>query len=1667
MSKRTAGFDIVAAITEDTINFQFEQLFAQGGMPTTLKLDLSDTGISIDARLAPPEVSLLVPDTTATVLFLLHLSSGSFSYYEGFGPKAKPNTVPIKNWVYAFRVNMNFAALAADALKKGNLSEVVRRSLSAFDSKMFTIKQLLLDFENCDIADFDPTHTSMPLPDGKPASPNTITQWQTGLSNYFKSLKGTGNPYVLGYAVQSNDADADPGTPALLNPTGGTFSTFQDGRTEGMSTLNFLLKTDRVSDDKLPPVPPNGVFDKPLVTDTAYDGAMVIDSDVFRAGYLEQVLLPGIAEAAGVPTLAPATDHNADYRVWSSSMDSTDNGRVVADAGLLNIYQDFSNHRDCTVAVSPGSIITVDGTLRVGYVWYDKPFNGYVEAGHVTVTREWHAVLELSAGPDGRLTLVLNSFDSGQVQTERSENILEQLLDLVGAGVDRAESEFADALSQMQGTIAGNISRGISETLAALGGRIVLPGGQVFFFSNAVLDEELNLVCAVQYKTERPKMTANLAAGKVTGTEVLTLTSSSELMTNHEAGRALDPQRRFRVFQDSTGEPAMLSIGTDDTFRLIHRDSSSATGWSERVLGANLVAGLKPVAFEVSQDTSGHLRLALALGSGTASQLYLTGTLSNDLSGADWVGVDRSWVARPATDDVGVVTSIIMGTSDDDAGAPLTIVATEQHGQAYHWIVNADVTSTAWVWQRYVLPENATSLVDLAIGAMYSKRGVYALYDMAGGARRLEFTSLPDPRYHKTANYVFDLPSTVERIEAMDNPAGSSDLYVAGDGIYMYPQSHRIATTIAAKGTIPPATALLGRSDGVTVSLFTVAGDDQLWYTKGDAVRPDAAWSAPLLIGRGCAQIAALRSRVWLNNHVLVTQADGILGYLWQDPVTSLWGQASVPLPDTGTVLSYPSYTTQVILARPDGTPAAGATVSVTTSTVGTVVLNGEHHRVGPDFVATVNADGLGSVTVISRTSSLTTARLTFSAAGLAPVTVQPAQEILDQLATVRTGDDLTGATLRSGPRAGQPLLAAPPDAATLNSTAYAIGQLSALPDATTDQTFGIRLDGENSAILLRADAEKVLDSVTEAVTGNPGDVLRHLGETADAIESLVVRANGIVTEILVEVGRAIYRFVINAVEHVLEAINWLLENLLGLSLDDLINWLGFGFDWDDIKQTHRIMRQMVNWTLEYATGEANEMAGQVEAWFDDLKSQVRTPIASSVSSLTGVRSRAQQQQTGLSGTTSKMASALKGRPSGNWAQYHLTTGGGATQVVDIVAKAGGPIAAFVNDVLTPVLSSLEESCLTIGRDLQRAWSDNLTPAQMLETIGTDVVIGILDALQKVFAGLLRLIGDIIDELRAGLNYTLDIPVLSLIYRAEIGGDLSLLDLGCLLAAIPATIIYRLATNRSASGDLTTAGLADPKQTYQQVFGRLAGGGPLPVKKNIVTARAFADPEPGSKLDEALKLYSWVGIPVGMVAEAIQSAYGILQAQASAGTSGTGGTSTKPTECSTPSVLDWGMFFVDMLGTAMTYPVGDDFEATVQRTAWKIHLCGEVAMMAAKLFGGMGKVPIIFKKGIAGADMAINTALWYLNLAGFVMEMDSMKTSAKARDDEGQNILKLFDNLFQWLSKGFIDITELDEEPESKELFALTATTCLAGCLATGVARIYEGIKDGRDLQAY
>ncbi|WP_295389440.1 hypothetical protein [uncultured Thiodictyon sp.] len=438
----------------------------------------------------------------------------------------------------------------------------------------------------------------------------------------------------------------------------------------------------------------------------------------------------------------------------------------------------------------------------------------------------------------------------------------------------------------------------------------------------------------------------------------------------------------------------------------------------------------------------------------------------------------------------------------------------------------------------------------------------------------------------------------------------------------------------------------------------------------------------------------------------------------------------------------------------------------------------------------------------------------------------------------------------------------------------------------------------EGQALLAAAQARDPL------AAGLPGFSLGHLfGDVAhffkhawQAIEHFAVS----VAEDALHVILNGVAFVVRTVKQAGDAIEVVLNRIKqGLAkvydaLKHALDWLKQLFNWTDILYTHGVLKACINRTLDNLAGVdcttvqtavakavASLQAG-VDSRFDQLSSLFGTQsfndFANRQASASGAL-RAGLAGAAASGVPSRLLSGADGggvlaagqlqgahranaaRSNYGWnkAKAHAAATAGTT--------AASPGACSLAAVLASFDSSAKAQFATTGATLARQFNQDLGGGNLF---GLGIVHLIVDLLRDVINLGLGLAGDLakavlgaaacgIQALQATLNHPLHIPVLSWLYHLISGEQLSVLDLFCLVLAIPVTILYKVFNHDQApfsSADAEGIALRWPLAWQQSDDAAL----PLPLPAAPTT--------PSPKLLEALGIAAGISQVIGTIVQA-------------------------------------------------------------------------------------------------------------------------------------------------------------------------------------------------------
>lgn len=885
----------------------------------------------------------------------------------------------------------------------------------------------------------------------------------------------------------------------------------------------------------------------------------------------------------------------------------------------------------------------------------------------------------------------------------------------------------------------------------------------------------------------------------------------SELMKNRKHAVVMAPDRAFEVLQTPGGQALFFSLGTDGVFYLTREVSQTATGWNRIDLSTSLSAAhggaaVTAKSFAVAQNATTRA-VDMALVVTVAGQDFLYLSLGNDNTDAGWAA-PAAWAAVPF--------------DGGPAPAPLTIadVFLENIGGAE--TIFADVIRTPGdplrLLDRYYLTPGSPRQwnphplpADFAAGSVASCLGQRAddpvpgiyTFGAIGGRQELIFT--PQYNFFRPAAPPsparLTLPAGASAVASATDANGTSCLFVAATaGLFVFTpggQHDQSAPVQAiAGGILAGAAVLAAATDGGRTAVWGLNPQGQLGYascTAGQESDP-AAWSHPVPLLPAAEQFAFFLN-LDAGTSALFAHVDGAeLIRLTQDPVTAGWSQRSILLPPTAPddMVEQDTYTTHIQVTDDNRVAVPGASLAVTATSPVSVYLNDVYHLLSPSVPVQVSADPAGVLTVVQETGTIAAVcfRVTLTDTPAVVADVNPMSKAQTTLAAVTSGDDLAGVQVTGSDGTSRPLVPATVAAGDRDAAASALAQLATVSG-------GLPADGSRPQAATPAAAVRPAAAGDLGLAVAAGDLFRWLQQAAADVEDFLIQEVEGLYHLVVTIAGEAYHALLDCYDAVVHAAEFVLGKI-EVFFADLVQWLGFVFQWSDIVRTHQVMK---NYIRQFVASGA-EAIGDIRTGVQGLFPQLQGFIGS-WSGLPAAMPPGLAASTADSTAGSAVSLPGQDSPQGNWGTSLLRNNAASGSVTGPVAALGDDVLAAIEalgaavtrekDVLEAAAASFKSGIIDKFRDL--------SAAELVEGVIAIFTDALLQSLENVLLAVL----DVLEAVAAGaaalLDTAIDIPVISGLYKEISGDDLSLIDVACLIGAIPATICAKLFTGAAPFPD--------------------------------------------------------------------------------------------------------------------------------------------------------------------------------------------------------------------------------------------------------------------------
>lgn len=962
-----------------------------------------------------------------------------------------------------------------------------------------------------------------------------------------------------------------------------------------------------------------------------------------------------------------------------------------------------------------------------------------------------------------------------------------------------------------------------------------------------------------------------------------TVNTSAELMENYIQADFLLPQDKFAALQTNAGASLLFSIGTGGVFYLTIESPGETNGWRQVDLGSAQIkadfggkATVKTfgAAQAVAAQSGGaaEIHLGMVINDGTSDHLYLS--LRNSDANLAWTD-HPAWTKAPfnAVDGNGApvtppspfqIVNVLLSEASD--GEYIVVDIVRNPGQSAEFITRYYIDTTnpsAPKWTPHDLAIDVRTVSDdSCLGRTARAGGVDGIYTKGFVGQSAQF--LYTPLYNAIDPTMPPLPSRLhlpgelipDAIAATRNPDNTSDLYAAAQGsLYWFASTNQRNDAVGIKVVTSPLLAAVRNlyayaADGA-VTVWGLNGDDQVFYLTcpiGKQQTP-AAWNVPLSILTDVDAISPFIDRNYNANTFFAHSGTGLVKVV-KSPTTGLWSSRHITLPPAATTqpaTAIHSYTTHIQVADASGQQAPNVPVTLTATNVTSVYVNHLYYLIGPSPIQ-LTTDAFGTITIVELTSSLTATRYQVSVAAQQHIPINTMDTAWQRNAKYTTTESLQAARIVNRDGSTRDFVPAGTSPQALEGVAQSNQALNLayanLSSSPAPPAPALRALAAPRAVTLET------GDALDGILVDLGDLLSWLASGLDALVEIFKDAVNDVWYVIVTIGEAVYHAVLDCVEAVVAAATWI-YNAIKIAVEDVIKFLEFLFGWQDILITHRVLKNVFLCLAQSTVDGIQTTKTAVHTISADLQAQINAwaglPDFNQTSSATIAANPAPPGQN--SAPANLGVHHFQGGAAS--ASSSLSPVSPAEQILDDLVKLmeqeGGTLSAAADAVQTQIIDQF--STLSVTDIIQK-----------LVAIVADTVIqsteNVLETTLDVFA---QLVQGTIDVLTAKL----DIPVLSWLYHELTGEDLSFLDVVCLVAAIPVTIVYKVATLAATQtekapfpeGDPFTNGLLAAKNWSQIQAQFYLTPHAVPA---AFTSRAVATSQATPVLDEDnLKIFSF------------------------------------------------------------------------------------------------------------------------------------------------------------------------------------------------------------------
>ncbi|MBL6449648.1 hypothetical protein JMN32_25280 [Fulvivirga sp. 29W222] len=941
------------------------------------------------------------------------------------------------------------------------------------------------------------------------------------------------------------------------------------------------------------------------------------------------------------------------------------------------------------------------------------------------------------------------------------------------------------------------------------------------------------------------------------------INATAQFMENHLAAQPLAAQSALAIAKTTDHQAIMFSIDDSGIFRATIGQDDHETGWETLEIGTGIPAAENATVtaklFDATQATNsgmpGDITIAIAVtqtsGDSSYDQVFIT-TLSSDAK-ASWISDPSTivWTERAfdfydsqkpqlVASTLSIAEVYLAIVSGSEPFAAITVVDPGNKLEL-PFEVSLEFPAPSQIW-TYLIPEqDYDTLLGSDVGQPQGTvmPGIYKLYSQTiGGSPQVSLTFKPRSSQFPARFYQVSNEATAIAAVALQEDSGNSftTLLVAdGGNLVLFPahntsqndKNYFLGTIVASNPSgqtyLSDVTHLHAVSDGSLLSIWGVNQSGQAFHLSASIAQDGSLsnWSTPLPLLSNVKNISPYLSENRQLKSLFavisdpITEEESLVHLATDASGNGSWNQTKIHLPSTNAYVSLKTYTTRLQVTQPDANgyqKGTNATVQITPSNTVTLQVNGRYSTVSKDNPLIVDTDASGAITIMQNVHSLGAPSYSFSVVDdsitdQSPKVVDPTQGVRDKMTSYKTGSDLQNVKITNGQGQTQSLLNSNVSDTTADSIASGIQNANSVVS-------GASKTGQSHQAIEEIPSDWILAEI--------GDLVQAVGHGFEDAVAWIVQAADDVWHLAVKIGESVFHAIIAVAEDVANCACALFNAVLTV-FEDLYHWLAFLFDWDNILT---IQKQLVSFykSLLDSAGEVSKQAlvmlGEWIVYYGDMIKNDADKLTGQIpdNSPTTMANNANNSQT----NTGQSPGLDSTDPRVHWGQSHFSGSNSGSQSnnnkASLAAKArhssssprdqnGNHDSESFSTAVDNLGGGLLNLAADFSEDLVNLIDGNDSLREVVGNLLGDLGTIVVDTGEVVEAAGPEVNG-LISDFSNDINTKLEIPLLTALFEfISDGEDLTILNLICLLQAVPTALMYDIATNGNGqAADFLTDG---------------------------------------------------------------------------------------------------------------------------------------------------------------------------------------------------------------------------------------------------------------------